>query len=50
MAERHLIWQDFPEWAKNTGNPTYRLIYKKIDNKFRHSVQHVNEEIELMRQ
>ena len=49
MAERQIRWHDFPEWCKNTGNPTYRLIYKKIDNKFRHSVQYVNEEIERMR-
>jgi hypothetical protein len=50
MAERHLLWRHFPEWTKNTGNKTYRLIYMKIDNKFRHSVQYVNEEIERMRQ
>lgn len=49
MSERHLNWSDFPEWMKTTSNPIYQMIYKKIDNKFRHSVSYVNAEMERIR-
>ena len=50
MAEREPIWTDFPQNMRNTRNLTYRALYIKIDNKFRHSVTLVNQEIRRRRE
>ena len=50
MAERDPIWNDFPQNKRNTRNLTYRALYMKIDNKFRHSVTLVNQEIRRKRE
>ena len=50
MAEREPIWADFPQNMRNTRNLTYRALYMKIDNKFRHSVALVNQEIRRRRE
>ena len=50
MGERLEEWQEFPDWCCNTLNATYKVIYKKIHNKFRSHVDFVNEEIERRRQ
>jgi len=45
MAERDLVWRDFPQWTRSARNPTYGKIYKIIDNMFRFRLQKVNDEI-----
>jgi hypothetical protein len=49
LTERDPIWIGFPEWLKNTSNTTYRALFMKLDNKFRNSVEFVNEEIKRRR-
>lgn len=43
LAKLNETWQNFPTWCKCTTNATYLVIYKKIANKFQHSVEFVNE-------